>query len=149
MIGVVTQSTCLNSLTVIVVPRLSSFPLSRTRFSVRVPEMAVKSILVKFGLKNVSHTFVYNRSCDRDSDRDQICMTSRITRPVSNLTANGSPQGRKVGPPPLKSGSQYVNPGDEDQMVRFVFRNQMAQVIDEISPSRKSPDTDGVYSGLS
>jgi hypothetical protein len=81
--------------------------------------MAVKSILVKFGLKNVSHTFVYTRS---DRDRDQICMTSRVTCP-SNLTANGSPQGRKVGPPPLKSGFQYINPGDEDQMVRFLAIN--------------------------
>lgn len=29
----------------------------------------------------------------------------------------GSPRTRKVGPPPLKEGVDYINPGEEDQMV--------------------------------
>lgn len=75
--------------------------------------MVRTSILVKIGLKNVSHTFTY------PSDGDNaLCMTSQVTRHPSP-TEHGSPQGRKVGPPPLKTGAQYINPGDEDQMVRF------------------------------
>lgn len=84
------------------------------QYFVALPRMAVTSILVKCGLKNVSHTLAHSAT---SNDNDHSCLSSKLISD-SNFTANGSPQGRKVGPPPLKSGSQYINPGDEDQMVR-------------------------------
>lgn len=40
------------------------------------------------------------------------CITSTAIK-----TDDGSPKTRKVGPPPLKPGVDYVNPEEEDQMV--------------------------------
>ena len=31
---------------------------------------------------------------------------------------NSPSRTRKIGPPPLESGKDYINPGEDDQMVR-------------------------------
>ena len=69
--------------------------------------MVVRSILVKMGVRSSGHTL-----CQKEDVN-----LSRITA-ASASTADASPTTRKGGPPPLKSGSTYINPGEEDQMVR-------------------------------
>ena len=47
--------------------------------------------------------------------------TLTCNRSPSEDDVAGSPRTRKVGPPPLKPGVDYINPGGEDQMVSNVI----------------------------